>query len=53
MTATCAGVNVPTAPSGWRGALRSIAVPEAWFEMSVLPAIGLYAHPQELETVML
>jgi hypothetical protein len=29
--------NVPDEPSGWRGALTSIAVPEAWFDRLVLP----------------
>ncbi|KGN35465.1 hypothetical protein N798_02990 [Knoellia flava TL1] len=30
-------LNVPDAPSGCRGALTSMAVPEAWFDRLVLP----------------
>ena len=33
----CAAEKVPALPSGWRGALRSIAVPLEWFEREVLP----------------
>ncbi len=37
---TCAEVNVPDAPSGWSGALTSIAVPLEWLDRVVLPEIS-------------
>jgi hypothetical protein len=40
MRVRCAAEKVPDLPSGWRGALRSIAVPLEWFDSVVLPEMG-------------
>ena len=37
---TWAAEKVPAAPSGWSGALQSMAVPLAWFDRLVLPEIS-------------
>jgi hypothetical protein len=47
MACTWPGRKVPVLPRGCAGALRSIAVPDAWFDRVVLePRIGRSAYPQ-------